>query len=1058
MIAENLQEIVNKLQTNNWVNKSIGYYKSGSKIKDIKGFELFIRETNFDNFLENMKNSKSANQHKTRVSDKGSTFSMENSKEKVKPEKNTPKGSNIDNFSGKLSNPKSANQHKIRISGMGSGFPMGTPKAVATPDFVSDANIDPTATLPRLADFDSYPSLVAARPDKPCILIGYDSEWENCSDGGRDMLSWQFAVVWGVRLIEICFIKTGTADLSFDVAMGCILDYLSVGSVDVRKIRRYMYCTGWDNDKPVVVVTDDVNVARSNCKYVYRGADGDVDGWCHKLIDDMPDRFVSRGNRDWAWFHTFLDFKSVDSVKICLLCHTGLVDISGFDKSDYILRHLTSVQGGLVSLQPLRLGVKSLQSVNNPSYYPVSLTVADTMCHAPAGHKKLENLGNTVGIPKIDVATSIKSHMLQFLIDNPIYYMEYASRDSVVTLLYCSALYGYNNTPPVTITSATAVVMKGAIMDYMGINRNDNDGFNRKYRGLEKISHGKVKLTDRPGYLESSSLEPISDKVHNIQYYASQAYHGGYNSCSEVGYFPMETYDYDLQNAYPTAMCLVPDIDWNNPIKFQIQNRDMVISDFLLFGGVFNPLIPFVCYCRFEFPPSVKYPCIPVNVDGVPVYPLSSDGLNGVYVAGPYIYLALRLGAKVFCENGYFLNTLITDELQESRSLAHAVLQLVQDRNRAKAECRGKSGEKSLEELILKTMVNSGYGKIAQNVVEKQTWTAFRDVMDSLGCSAITNPFSAMMITSIVQCELLAAQNQIHDLGFMTCSVTTDGFISDCPFDVLKQIDLYGFRQFMTQARLFLTGDDPELWEIKHHQNDLINFTTRGNVSLLDHGVCAHNSATSGYDSDSYNDRLWLMTQVLSRTGPITCYDEKWAGFKDIVQGKTDFKITPVTRQLHMDFDLKRKPDRDTFVTDYPVVDGVKYEIAHFDTVPYTDIAEFRLYRRKKKLCDCLRTIDEWDMFFIKVDTNACGASIKDLDWSILMSIIMGYRAGLWDIPALNNKTVVEKCDWINKHNNSKKQFNKNDWKNARRPERQVNMLPKSYLTDKLEEMQNDIS
>lgn len=1012
MISENLQEIVNKLQTNGWINIPVGFYKSDKEINKITGFECFIKDTEIGYFLK------------------------------------------------KLPKPKTANQHKIRLCGVGSDSTMGSPKVDVTPPYSLGVDSDSdSATLPFLANFDNYPSFVAARPDKPCILIGFDSEWENCSDGGRSMLSWQFAVVWHDRLIEICFLKTGTADLSFDVAMGCILDYLGLSAVDVRKIRRYMYCTGWDNDdKPVVVITDDVNVARTNCKYVYRGSDGgDVDGWCHQLINDMPDKFVSRSNRDWSWFHTFLDYKSVDSIKVTLLCHTGLVDISGFANSDFLLRHLTSVQGGLVSLQPVRLGIRSLQNVNHKFVYPVSLNVADTMCHAPADHKKLEDLGNTVGIPKIDVDKNTKSHMLQFLLNDPIYYMEYASRDSVVTLLYCSALYGYNNTPPVTITSATSHVMKGVIMNYMGLNSNDNDGFNSKYRGLKKISHGKVKLSDRPGYLEASSLEPMSDKVHTVQYYTSQAYHGGYNSCSEVGYFPQETYDYDLKNAYPTAMCLVPDIDWCNPIKFQIQDRYLDISDFLMFGNVFNPLAPFVCYCRFEFPKEVKYPCIPVNVDGIPVYPLSSDGLAGVYVAGSYIYLALRLGAKVYCETGYFLNTLLTDDLTESRSLSNAVLQLVQDRNKAKIECSGKSGYKSLEELILKTMVNSGYGKIAQNVVEKQTWTAFKDVMESLGCSSITNPFSAMMITAIVQCELLAAQNQIHDLGFMTCSVTTDGFISDCPFETLQQIDLYGFKKFMEQARLFLTGDDPCLWEVKHHQDDLINFTTRGNVSLHQHGVCAHNSAKSGFESDSYEDRLWLMTQVLSRTGTVACTDNVWTTFKEVVQGKP-FKVTPTTRNLHMDFDLKRKPDRNTFTTDYPVVDGTTYEIAHFDTIPYNDIAEFRLYRRKKKLCDCLRTEEEWNTFFVKIDTNASGMNVKDLDWSIIMSIIMGYRAGLWDIPALNNKTVVEKCDWINKHNNSKKQFNKNDWKNARRPERQVNMLPKSYLLEKLEEMQNDIS
>lgn len=1007
MLLENPQEIVEKLQTKDWINKPVGYYKSGSNIKKIKGFELVLRERNFDDFFK------------------------------------------------KSSKTKSSNQHKIRVSGWGSGFPMGNPEESSTPTYVTLADSDSdSATLPALADFDNYPSFVAARPDKPCILVGYDSEWENLSDGGREMLTWQFAVVWRNRLIEICFLKTGDDDLTFDTAIGCILDYLGVASVDVRKIRRYMYCSGWSDDgKPVVVVTDDVNVARSNCRYIYRGADGEVDGWCHELISDMSDRFNKRCDRDWAWFHTFLDYHAVDSVKVTLLCHTGLGDISGLANSDYILRHLTSVQGGLVSLQPIRLAVRSLQNVSNTSVYPVSLNVADTMCHAPAKSKKLEALGAVVGIPKLVVAKKKKEHMLQFLLDDPIYYMEYASRDSVVTLLYCSALYGYNNTPPVTVTSASAKVVKGVIMNYMGLNSNDNDGFNRKYRGLEKISHGKLKLPDRPGYLEASSLEPISDKVHTVQYYASQAYHGGYNSCSEVGYFPQETFDFDLKNAYPTAMCLVPDLDWQNPIKFQIHDRYMDLSDFLVSGGgAFNPLVPFICYCRFEFPTNVKYPCIPVNVDGIPVYPLSSEGLAGVYVAGPYVYLALRLGAKVYCETGYFLNTLITDDLQESRSLASGVLQLVQDREKAKAEC----GEKSLEQSIFKDMVNCIYGKTGQNVIDKESWTAFKDIMESIGCSAITNPVSAMQTTSIVQCVLLAAQNQIHDLGYMSCSVTTDGFISNCPFETLQNIDLYGFKKFMEQARLFLTGDNPCLWEMKHHQDDLINFTTRGNVSLSKDGVCAHNSAKSTFTNDSYKDRLWLMTQVLSRIGPIESKDESWTTFKEIVQGKP-FKVTKTTRNLHMDFDLKRKPDRNSFTTDYPVVKGVTYEIAHFDTVPYDTVEEFRLYRRKKKLCDCLRTIEEWDNYFLKIDTNASGMNVKDLDWSILMSIIMGYRGGKWDIPALNNKTVVEKCDWINKHNTSKKQFNKNDWKNARRPERQVNMLPMSYLKDKLEEMQNDI-
>lgn len=999
MDKSTLQHIIQELSKTGWKNQPVGYYRTmqnGQKItKPISGIEVFTRSTPIDGFLKNP------------------------------------------------SNTNSANPHKIRVSGAGSTSPMGDPVPNLTPTGQMSA-------LPALADFENYPSLMSARPDKPSILIAYDSEWENLQSGGRDMLSWQFAVVHNTDLLEICFVKTDAdKKLSFADALGCILDILDVPSVDIRKIRRYEYCSAWDSveNKPITTITDNLNDARFKSVYVYRGLEV---GFTQEVIKQMPDWACKRADRDWAWFHTFLDYKSVEPVRITLLCHTGLVDVSGLDRTEYILKHLTEVQGGLVSLQPIRTAPRSLKNVNNTSVYPVSLSVADTMCHAPAGMKKLKNLGDAVGVPKVDIPDAQKAHMLQLLVNDPITFMEYASTDSVVTLLYSSALYGYNNTPPVTVTSATASVMKGTMMKYLKVDNTDD--FNEKYRGLSKVSHGNFKIPDKPGYIEASSLEPINDKANSIQYYCSQAYHGGYNSCSEVGYFPQETFDYDLQNAYPTAMCLVPDIDWSNPVRSQIQNENMMLGHFNTGMGVFNPLMPFVGYVRFRFPDNVKYPCIPVNVDGIPVYPKSSDGLNGVYVAGCYIYLALRLGAEVFCENGYFLNTLITEDLHESRSLSSAVIQLVQDRNKAKAE----HGKKSLEELILKTMVNSGYGKNAQNVIQKQSWTAFKDMMEDLGCSAITNPFSAMMITSIVQCELIAAQNQMHGLGYVSCSVTTDGFISDCPEARLKTLDLYGFRPFMEQARLFLTGGtDRELWEAKHHQNDLVNFCTRGNVSLLPHGVCAHNSAKSGYPSDSYEDRLWLMTQVLSRTGTVDCTDGEWTSFKDIVQKGADFSVKSVTRHLHMDFDLKRKPDRTTFKTDYPVVEGVKYEIAHFDTIPYDTVEEFRLYRKKKKLVDCLRTQAEWDMFFLKVDTNACGMNVKDLDWAILYSCIMGYRAGKWDIPALNDKTVKEKCEWINEHNTSKKQFKETDWKNARRPERQVNMLPDSYLKDKLVELEN---
>lgn len=1002
----------NPLEAKGWIKDSLGQYRSNGQIKDKDGFDLYIRRRNLNNF--------------------------------------------IDGYSKKSSSDISSKPRKNWAPATGSSLPMGSPKPELTPSFCDSgkplyASSKSSDSLPALSSFSDYPSLVAARKDMPCLLIGYDSEWENL-ESGRDMLSWQYALVDGEDLVEFIFIKDGEDDLALMDALGCILDHLGkYESVDIRTIRRYKYCTAWKDNKPVEIVTDDVKEARKNSKYVFRSEIG----FTSELIQEMPDKCVKRGDRDWAWFHTYLDFSSIESIKICIVCHAGKVDLSAlsYGKKN-LLRYLTDIQGGLASLQPVRYAPRSLKNVNNTHVYPVSLSIADTMCHAPVGKKKLKDLGEVLGIEKIDIDTAQKEHMKDLLAKNPSLFMEYASTDSVVTVLYASAMYGYNNALPVTITSATAGVMKETMMNYLKCE--STEAFNRVYRGLEKVNHGKYKIPDRPGFVEATNLEPISNDANTIQYFASQAYHGGYNVCTEVGYFPFETFDYDLQNAYPTAMCLVPDIDWESPIRSEVIRRDLTLADFVGIGGI-NPITPFIGYVRFEFPLDVKYPCIPVNVDGIPQYPLTSDGIDGVYVAGPFVWLALKLGAHVYCDRGYFLSIrYVKDFTQESRSLAMAVKQLVVDRNLAKHD----KGKGSLEELILKTMVNSGYGKNAQNVIQKTAWSALKDLMEDLGCSAITNPVSAMMITSIVQVELIAAQNQIQELGYMSCSVTTDGFISNCPEDILKSLDLYGLRKFMGASRIYLTDGDPELWETKHHQDDLVNFTTRGNVSLhckardgYD-GVCAHNSTKSGFESDSYEDRLWLMTQVLGRTGTVDYTDEEWTSFKDLVQGRP-FVVKPETRHIRMDFDMKRKPIRESFTTDKVILEGQEYEIAHFDTEPFRNIEEFRLYRSKKKLTDVLRTESDWEIFWLKLDLNATGAHPRNMEWAILNSCVMGHRAGRWDIPGLNDKTVEQKCEWINAHNSSNKKFRPSDWKNARRPERQANMLPHEIIENKLKELMN---
>lgn len=951
------------------------------------------------------------------------------------------KMSENEDFFKKSSNTYETSYHSdALISGLPRDFSqvvsqeyMGSPEALPTPPLEPEA----VKFLPQLSDLGDYQSLQLARTGQDALVIAYDSEWyyEDDKMGDRIILSYQFALIDGNDLVEYVFLPVSSSyRLSAELSLGVIFDDLNKKSVDIRKVRKYAALSVWDAKKYSFTKTlyDSYNEAKRHS------------------IHPFKDGKQVKKERDWS---------SIPHMSVVLLCHAGKGDISAFDQTGKyhtnILKLCTEVQDGLISLKPFDIYPNSMKPIysksNNTHSYPISLQVADTMCHAPAKMKSLKDLGQTIHWEKIDVGTMI-DNMNVLLQTDPCSFFEYASNDSVVTLLYAASLYGYNQKLPVTVTSATAKVMKTVMMNYLHVD--NTAGFDRVYRGLEKVGHGLVTRDGQAGFISSTSLEPISDKVHSIQLYASYAYHGGYNSSSEIGYFTERTYDFDLENAYPTAMCLVPDVDWENPVRRQILDREMSLADFQNTAtGEDMPLEMFVGYIRFEFPDTVKYPCIPVNIDGILVFPLSSEGMNGVYACGPEVYLALKLGAKVYCESGYFLNPLRVGATgYASYSLRCAVNQMVKDRRMAQQ----MHGKKSLEELILKTMVNSGYGKIAQNVVEKNKWSAYKDEMENIGCSAITNPVSACLTTSIVRAELLAAQNECSELGYKTYSVTTDGFISDIPEKELKTLQLYGFRPFMEQARLFLTdGIDSELWVIKHTQDDLVNFTTRGNISLQSGGVCAHNSTKSIYPSESYEDRLWLMKSVISRTGPVMYTSREWTSFKELVR-EGDLRVKDITKSVSMDYDMKRKPVRDSFVAKDVPLEGATYEIINFTTIPFETIQEAKNYREHKENVQCLRTQQDWDLFYFKMDSTKNGARVKDMEWSILFSVILGHRAGLWRIPQLDLLEGEERCAWINTHNTSPKRFTRNDWKNAGRGDRQANILPRHLLQDKIDELINN--
>lgn len=105
-----------------WNAVQLGRKRSNGKLKPVDGFLVFVRDRRLDDFLKK---------------------------------------------SSKAGQP---NPCKIKDSGIVSGTGMGMQKGSLTPSEPLSPGIPP------LADFESYPSLMAARPSKPCILIGFASE------------------------------------------------------------------------------------------------------------------------------------------------------------------------------------------------------------------------------------------------------------------------------------------------------------------------------------------------------------------------------------------------------------------------------------------------------------------------------------------------------------------------------------------------------------------------------------------------------------------------------------------------------------------------------------------------------------------------------------------------------------------------------------------------------------------------------------------------------------------------------------------------------------------
>ena len=945
-----------------------------------------------------------------------------------------------------------------------------------------------------LSDSANFPSLAVVRRGlREMLCIAYDSEWQKAPSGDDTIVSHQFSFVDAVKgdLITYVFLPVRGRSIDIRIVIGYILGYFEGEYKSFRAEDYYVYdcCTAWDEerDKPIITTYKTFSEAKAGgFVFIHDGK-----RFVKKPYWEMPEseQKAKRSCRSWAYLDRRLsDVVQKNRVKIAFIAHFGKVDFRNLccDEGYNVLRHCSDVQGGLVTLQkPIILDAVDIRNTTTHGYkmIPVSLSIRDTMCHAPSSGKSLDALGKAINYPKIEIPKEDKEAMGAYLMRDPVGYLHYAATDGEVTLLYIASLYGYNVLPPITGTGAAAKFFLYSQADYFGLvsgGKIDMIGYDRTARGLQKVGKGLVPAEGRADFISATNLEPTSNDAKKVQELASCAYHGGLNCCTMPGlYNGVTTYDVDLQSAYPTPMVLIPDINWDNPILQEIRERELTFESFMdTTTGIVSPMPLFVGCCRFEFPDSVSQPCLPVPFEGSLVYPLESK--EEVYLAGPEVILALKMGAKIYCVEGYFLRPLLHPDPENplrmdlSYSMRVPVMALIRERARAKKLC----GNKSMEQDQLKLWCNALYGKLAQSVTGKRAWRIAHQAMEALGPSAITNPVTACLITSTVRAVLLAAMNQVHDAGYKWMSTTTDGGITTAPLYVLDSLDLYGLRDFLGYGRKMITeGASSAIWEIKHAQDDLLNLTRRGNVSLYTAdnpyhapngksypGVCARagwHSTHYGQLKGSIEDRTEYRTLCLTRTGRIISDNTQDTSLKDMTIAdptkRKKFMMIHDTKKIRMDYEFSRKPIRDSFTFPVENIDGVDYEVATFDTEPFRDVREYAKYRRKNSYMTCLRTQTDWDLFWKKLDLDVVPKKkVRNLAFAIVFSCVCGWRQKVYDIPFLDSDkyTVQGKIDVLNQFCEEKRTFKLSDWKNSMSKKRQANMLPFEEIAEVLEKLQ----
>ncbi|MCJ8234674.1 DNA polymerase [Aeromonas veronii] len=349
-----------------------------------------------------------------------------------------------------------------------------------------------------------------------------------------------------------------------------------------------------------------------------------------------------------------------------------------------------------------------------------TIQFVDTLFLSP-NKSPLSALGSMLGLPKevIPEGYSIE-RMDELLVGDKEAFERYALRDAEIAVKYALKVrdflggqFGLQKLPRSLGAVGVAVfrqLLKAADVDYMA-------AFGLEIKKEERWNSGKGKVATK------TVKRPSPDRWR-CEALAICCYHGGRNESFMMGPTDIgDWYDWDLKGAYTTGLCdlLVPD--------YANMYTSSDPQDFI--GHVMG-----FAYVEFAFPTGTRFPCLPVRSEQYGLrFPLSGFA----YVTAPEIELALSMGATIAIKHGVIVPWVAGSQ------------PLFEDFTRVIQQLRREYLKKSLEEIMIKEIGNSLYGKLAQGLSDKTAFDTATGKNNKIGPSAVTNPYMAAHTTGLIR-------------------------------------------------------------------------------------------------------------------------------------------------------------------------------------------------------------------------------------------------------------------------------------------------------------------